>query len=329
MVAMLAEATLLIGGLVVLWWAGDKSVRYAVELTDILGITSFTVGFVILSISTGLPEIATVIITILEDAAPLSAGNLLGSSLVNLSLVLGITAIVARHIEIDRDHERALLTMLALTTVVVFGIVLSADLLFWHGILLLGVYGLSLYVLKRGGLMEKIVKEEEQDALEEEKEDIILGGPKGTVIKFLASLSIVVVGADLTVDAAVTIGQSFGIPLETLGATVVAIGTGLPELTLELNAVRRKEYALALGDIFGSTIVNMSLILGVLAIVNPTPVAILPLLGTLLYLGIAITVVWYGMMKNHGLDWKYGIILLALFILYLIEEIGLATFIYM
>lgn len=329
MVGLIGEVTLLIGGLVVLWWAGDKSVRYAVELTDIIGITSFTVGFVILSISTGLPEIATVIITTLEDAAPLSAGNLIGSSLVNLSLVLGITAIVAGQIEISKRHEKTLLSMLALTTVVVFGIVLSADLVFWHGILLLGVYGFALYVLKRGNLMEKIVKEEEEDALEEEKEDIILSGPKGTILKFLASLALVVVGADLTVDAAVTIGRSFGIPLETLGATVVAIGTGLPELTLELNAVKRKEYALALGDIFGSTIVNMSLILGILAIVNPTPVAILPLLGTILYLSLTIVVVWYAMVKNHGLDREYGIILIVLFILYLIEEIGIVQILYM
>ncbi|MDY6777641.1 MAG: hypothetical protein SVU32_03180, partial [Candidatus Nanohaloarchaea archaeon] len=89
------EIILLTAGLAVLWWAGDRSVRYAIELTELVGVSSFTVGFIVMSVSTGLPEIMTAIISSMSHAAELSAGDLVGSSLVNLTLILGILSIAS------------------------------------------------------------------------------------------------------------------------------------------------------------------------------------------------------------------------------------------
>ncbi len=323
-----ASAVALLAGLGLLWWAGDRAVRYAVELTDLLGISSFMVGFVVMSVSTGLPELLTAVVSVVREAEALSVGNLIGSGLVNLTLVLGVSAVVAGNLVIDRRDEAVLLKVLAVITVLVAGIVATAHLSAVHGVLLLAVYAAVLWLLRRADLIRKVVAEEREEAAVEVQEETVLAGTAGTVVKFLGSLAFVLVGAQLTVDAAVEIGSLLGVPLETLGATVVAIGTGLPELSLELNAVKRREYALAVGDIFGSTLVNLTLILGAFAIVSPVELAVLPLLGTVVYFGIVLVVLWWGMLRHGGIDRRYGYLLIGLFLLYLVEEAGIAAVVY-
>lgn len=325
MAAFLVQGSVLVAGLLMLWWSGDRTVRYAIELADMYGIHSFTFGFLLISITTGLPEIMTAIVSAMTGVAPLSAGNNIGSSLVNVSLVLGLTAVVAGSIAIERRYEAALLKILAIITVLTTVIVLTSHLTVLHGVILIAAYAGAILYLRRGGLIEKIVREEEEEAEEEREEEIILTGPFGTVMKLLASLVLVLIGAHLTVDASVRIGTMFGIGLETLGATVVAVGTGLPEITLELNAVKRREYALALGDIFGSTLVNLTLILGLLAIISPTEIVVFPLLGALTFLAGTLVFLWLAMMRNHGLERRHGFVLILFFLIYVVEEIGLVT----
>ncbi len=328
MASITSTVVLLVAGLALLWWAGDKSVRYSIQITDLIGISSFTVGFIVLSVSTNLPEITTTIFAVIEDSAGLSAGNILGSSLVNISLVLGITTIVAGKLAIDRKHETVMLKILGLITAVSALILVTSSLTVWHGGILLVMYGVSIWIIKRGGLMSKIVKEEKEEAQEGVEEEPVLYGPYGTVLKLLGSLALVMIGARITVNSSIQIGTALGIPIETLGATVVAIGTGLPELTLEINAVKRGEYALAMGDIFGSTVVNMTLVLGLLSIVSPGFVDTIPLAGTMMYMVLVIGFLWYAMVRNHGLHKEHGIALVLIFIFYLIEEVGVVHVVY-
>lgn len=325
MAELIVPVMVLTAGLILLWWAGDRTVRYSIELADMYGIHSFTIGFLLISITTGLPEIMTAVVSALQGVAPLSAGDIVGSSLVNMSLVLGLTAVVAGNLAIERRYEASLLKILAIMTALTAAIVLTSHLTMLHGVVLLAAYAAAILYLRRGGLLEKIVKEEEEEAEEELEEEILLTGTTGTAVKLLASVILVLVGARLTVGSAVDIGTMLGIGLETLGATVVAVGTGLPEITLELNAVKRREYALALGDIFGSTLVNLTLVLGILALISPTEIAVFPLLGALTFLAGTIIFLWATMLRNHGLERRHGIILLIFFVIYILEEIGIAT----
>lgn len=325
MAEIVLQASMLVAGLLVLWWAGDRTVRYAIELADMYGVHSFTVGFLLISVTTGIPEIMTAAVSALEGVAPLSAGDIIGSSLVNVSLVLGLATVVAGNIAIERRYEASLLKIMAVITVLTTAIVLTSHLTVVHGVVLLVVYAAAVGYLRQGGLIEKIVREEESEAEEERAEEIMLTGMRGTALKLSASLILVLVGARLTVGSAVSLGTMFGLGLETLGATVVAVGTGLPEITLELNAVRRREYALALGDIFGSTLVNLTLVLGVLAIISPTDIAVFPLLGALTFMAGTLVFLWVAMMRNHGLERRHGLILLVFFLIYIVEEIGLTA----
>lgn len=321
------QVTLLLAGIGLLWWAGDRAVRYAARLSELLGISSFVVGFVVLSVATGLPEITTAAVSVVRDVAGLSAGDLIGSSLVNMTLVLGAATIAAGYLAVDRHEEETVIRMLAVITLLVSGIVAVGHLTAIHGVVLLGAYAGAIAILHRRGMLEKIVKEDQREATEE-YEPAVMAGMRGTTVKLLGALAFVVVGARLTVDAAVAISAGMGLPIETIGATVVAVGTGLPELSLELNAVRERQYGLALGDIFGSTLVNLTLVLGILSIASPAPVAIIPLLGTLLYIGATLVLLWYALVRNHGLDRTHGYLLVLLFVLYLVEEFGVAEILY-
>lgn len=186
------------------------------------------------------------------------------------------------------------------------------------------VYALSVYYLGRTDIARKIVKEEEKQAEKAIQEEIIWSGKIGTAFKLLSALALLILGARLTVVSVVEIGESLGIALEVLGATVVSVGTTLPELSLELNSVKHKEYELAVGDIFGSTLVNLTLVLGLLSLVSHPHVATLPLTGALLFIGAALVIIWFYLFRDHEIDSREGWLLVSLFALYLVQEYGLA-----
>lgn len=315
------ELPILVGGLAVIWWAGDKAVRYATESAEILGITGFTTGFVIMSVSTGMPEITTSLVAVSSGAAELSVGNILGSNLVNLTLVLGIAAIAATHLKIDKKHEPSLVKIMILITGISAAIFVTGALNPIHGGFLLSAYAGAIVWLKRDGVMTKIMKEEQEEA-EEELEEETFAGPYATFGKLLGSTVLVIIGAEIAVNSAVNIGEILNVPLEVIGATAVAIGTGLPELSLELNAVKKKEYGLALGNIFGSVLVNFTLLLGMLSIISPVQVNVGALIHLVPFMGAALILIWHTVLNEHEISREVGLALVMFFFLYIFYEIG-------
>lgn len=322
----LTPLVLLLGGLSLLWWFGDRAVRYSVELSEILEVSTFILGFIILSISTGLPELTIAIMSSLSAVPGLSAGDILGSNLVNVTFVLGISAIVGRKLFVEREDEKNMLLLLTVITGVMFALFLTLKLSSLEGIVLVATYLIAMWWLWRRGIGKKIVEEEREEAKEELEEEKLLKGRSGLVLKLLGSLVLVLIGARITVNSALSLTKILGLPLETMGATVVALGTGLPELSLELNAVKEREYELALGDIFGSTLTNATLILGILSILGSGHISLIPLLGIVPFFFIALGVIWYSMIFNHEMDRRTGVLLISIYLLYLIVEIGVLSF---
>lgn len=319
--SLTTEALVLVAGLVVIWWAGGKSVRYATETAEIVGITGFITGFIIMSVSTSLPELSTGLIAVAGDSASLSVGNILGSNLVNMTLVLGVSAIAAGHMVIDRRNESSLLKVMGLITMTAAWIFVTGSLSFFHGLILLAAYLGSVIWLRREGLIEEIMEEEQEEA-EEELEEEVFAGSYMTAGKLLGSIVLVLVGAQLTVDSAVKIGTSMNIPLEVIGATAVAIGTGLPELSLGLNAVKDEEYGLAIGNLFGSVLVNFTLVLGLLSVASPIQINVGALIHLLPFIAGALVLVWYTVLHEHEISGQAGVALVIFYMLYIFEEVG-------
>jgi len=258
-------------GLVLLWKTGERSVHNAIGFSVIYKIETFTIGFFIFAISTGLPEISSAVVSTIKKVPELSAGDLMGSTFVNISFILGITIFLAKEVEVHPDLRKKLFATILLMTLIFAGIVLAPKENIFTGILLIIVY-IGSAIWFQVGIPKKQVTEElkevETEVKAEEKKPII--NPKvDIVLKLLGSLVFLVLSSWLTVYAATNVAHLLNLELSVVGATFIAIGTSLPELALEIHAVKRKEYSLAIGDIFGSSLLNISLILGLLVLMNP------------------------------------------------------------
>jgi cation:H+ antiporter len=240
-------------GVVGLWASAKIAVRDSKKLIKVLGIPSFLFGSVFMSVSTGLPEIATAVISAFEGVPELSAGDLAGSSFINLSLILGGSVVYGGGLKLSGED-------LDLIRDAGFGTVFAAAVLGLTGSLslvsvsvLLAVYGLFLY-------------RAEHSSLEQEEES---GSPSAkTVVSVLVGVAGLLLSARAVVFGAESLGRAFGVPVEILGATVVAVGTGLPEFAFEAASIRKGETSLALGDLFGSTLVNITLTMSVLGFLS-------------------------------------------------------------
>ncbi len=254
---------LLIMGLFLLWKAGDWSVTNAIRFSILYQIESFAIGFFIFAVATGLPEITSAIVSSIKKVPELSAGDLIGSTFVNLSLQLGIASIIAKHLSVE-DHLRNRLFQ----TILIVSAIMLALLFIPRGNIYLGISLVAVYLLS----FLRFPKEP-PEIFEEVKKEI--AGKKGffppkieILFQLTGSLILLIFSAWLTVLSAVSIAKLAKVPLSLIGGTLIAVGTSLPELTLEIHAVKRKEFALALGDIFGSSLLNISMVLGMLILFN-------------------------------------------------------------
>ena len=144
-------------------------------------------------------------------------------------------------------------------------------------------------------------------------------------MKFIISVSILLVSSRLMVYSALEITDALLLTPTFVGVILVSLGTTLPELSVELRAVKQKEYALAMGDLFGSSVTNVTLVLGVASILNPVNIDVTPLFTLLPFLFGGILIAWYSFSRYGKIDRRTGIILLALYFVFLLEELGLIS----
>ncbi|MFU8898981.1 MAG: calcium/sodium antiporter [Roseinatronobacter sp.] len=260
---MLIDLLLVAGGLVLLLVAGDFLVRGAVNLSLRLGIPAFLVGMTVVAFGTSAPELLVSVQAVLADAGGLALGNVVGSNIANILLVMGAPALLAP-VVIGRESRRD------------FGIMIGATLLFialafsgviglWQALVLLAAFAVFMGDSILRGRKARVEVEELEGA------DPDLQGPKIAVYLALGLIGLPI-GAQLLVTGAVDIAAALGVSDVVIGLTIVAIGTSLPELATTLMAALRREGGVALGNILGSNIFNLLLILGVAGLVGPMTV---------------------------------------------------------
>ena len=260
---MLIDLLLVAGGLVLLLVAGDFLVRGAVNLSLWLGIPAFLVGMTVVAFGTSAPELLVSVQAVLADAGGLALGNVVGSNIANILLVMGAPALLAP-VVIGRESRRD------------FGIMIGATLLFialafsgviglWQALVLLAAFAVFMGDSILRGRKARVEVEELEGA------DPDLQGPK-IAIYLALGLAGLPIGAQLLVTGAVDIAAALGVSDVVIGLTIVAIGTSLPELATTLMAALRREGGVALGNILGSNIFNLLLILGVAGLVGPMTV---------------------------------------------------------
>ena len=249
-------------GLVILLLAGDSLVRGAVNASLRLGVPALIVGLTVVAFGTSAPELLVSIQAILDDAPGIALGNVVGSNIANILLVLGVPAIISGIRTGASDTRKSYVTMIA-ASVLFIGLAFLGPLTWVHGLVLLAVLAVILADQTREALAHR------RNGLAAAEEDEEVEGADPSMPWWKISMFLVLglvglpLGADLLVDNSVSIARRFGVSETVIGLTLVAVGTSLPELATTVMAAIRREADVALGNVIGSNMFNLLAIMGV------------------------------------------------------------------
>lgn len=292
-------------GLILLIAGASYFVEYAVAVAKQLRLHVAVFGAVIVAIGTSLPELAITIEAAFDGLPQVVVGNILGSNIANAGLVLGAAILLGR-VSLNQETLRTRNNVLFILSLLFLG-VLHLKWLFWPaGLLLLVFATVQIIALTKA-------RTPEIEAPKVNKKTVIVGW----AILALSLIS-VIAGSQLAVSSSLAIAEALGISAGAVAATILAIGTSLPELVITILAVRRKQHGLAIGNILGSNLMNLALIGGAGALIANLSVDI-PVSTTLFFALFAGTtyLLASGKLKPRRI---YGFYLLALYILFVFVE---------
>jgi cation:H+ antiporter len=254
-------------GLAALFLGGEWLVKSAARLARSFGISTLIIGTTIVAWATSAPELMVSFQAAMQGSSDLAVGNVIGSNIANIGLVLGLLGLLFR-VGIDRTLTRRELPIMLGTVILLYVLALDGMLSQVDGVIMvIGFVSFSILMV--------VVANQERALIELEVEDAIhLRGNRPTeVVRFIAGIALLIVGANLTVDGAVGMARLVGVSELLIGLTLVAVGTSLPEIVASLMAGVRKQPELAVGNIVGSNIANVLGILGLTALLRPIPVS--------------------------------------------------------
>lgn len=255
----------------ILLYSAEKFVDGAAGSARLLGVSPFLIGIFILGFGTSAPEVIVSVLSALKGNPGVALGNAYGSNIANIGLVLGVTALVSPLIvnsKTLRDEMFFLVGVTALTWALLWNPVLSFRKAVILMIVFLGFVGWTFYKGRKGRASKQI-----QDAFVQEAVQKI---PRDTTL-VKAGLSLVlgctflVISSHFLVEAAVELAKLWGVSDLVIGLTLVAVGTSLPEFVASLVAIKKKEHALAFGNVIGSNLFNTLVVVGVAGLINPFP----------------------------------------------------------
>ena len=276
---MLLDILLLAGGIALLLGGGELLVRGASALAKAVGISPLIIGLTVVAFGTSAPELAVNMIAAINGSGDISFGNIIGSNIANIGLILGVAALV-RPLEIHSSVINRELPMMLLASAA--AAILGLDRLLRDtpsaydradGLLLLLLFCIFIHYTVSEVLRQRRAH---PDALFQEAEE--LAGADGSekvgrnLFLTVAGLAALIGGGRLTVDAAVSLAQAFQVPQVLIGLTMVAIGTSLPELVTSLVATYRGQTDIAIGNVIGSNIFNLLFVMGLSSTTATIPV---------------------------------------------------------
>ena len=239
-------------------------VRGSTAMALRLGVSPMVIGLTIVAFGTSAPELAISIQSALAGKSAISLGNVLGSNIANIGLILGATALLSPF-RIERETVRRQIPLIIICSLLLCALLADGQLGLYDGLLLSA--GLLLFLYSSFALGRDVDQNSEQEA---ETVDAVQSKSMLANLAMVAlGICLLVFGSTLLVDSAVEIAQFFGMSEAVIGLTIVAIGTSVPELATALVAVHRGQANLAIGNVIGSNLFNILGILGITAIIRP------------------------------------------------------------
>jgi len=312
---MLGNILLVIAGLALLMWGADRFVHGAAAAARNLGVAPLMIGLTVVAFATSAPEILVSIVASIENRPGLAVGNAIGSNIVNIGLVLGVTALI-RPIQIESDTLRREMPALLAVSLLTVSMFLDTYLSRMDGLVMLTGLVIVMVWLARLGTRSAANDPISRDFEAEIPTDVSM---KMAVVWLVVGLGTLLIGAELLVNGAIGVATLLGISEVVIGILVVALGTSLPELAVSLASALKGEYGLAIGNIVGSNIFNLLAVIGVAATIAP---AALPptVLSLHIFVMVAFTLVLFAMTYDYDerseLSRLEGLALLAAFLAY-------------
>jgi len=263
----LSTALFALLGLALLGLGGDLLVRGAVGIAERLRVSPLFTGLVLVGFGTSMPELVTSLTAALQGSPGIAIGNVVGSNIANILLILGLTAIILP-IPADPRSFRRDAPMLAIATVVCLVVVETGHIGRFSGVLFLALLTSYLVYTYR----TEIKRPDASALIHEQQGKLLEPGARPGIISALlalAGLAGIIAGARLLVTSSVEIATALGVSDSVIGLTVVAVGTSLPELATSVVAALKRQTDIALGNIIGSNIFNILGILGTTVLVKP------------------------------------------------------------
>tara|TARA_B110000037_G_scaffold141541_1_gene160030 strand:- start:36211 stop:37146 length:936 start_codon:yes stop_codon:yes gene_type:complete len=303
-------------GLLLLIVGGNSLLKAAVGFSLRLQIPKIVIGMTVVSFATSAPELIVSLKSALEGHADLALGNVIGSNIANLGLVLGITIIIST-ISVEKSFYKTDWPVMMLSSLALYGMIaFDGEIQRYEGVVLFVLLIVFLVYLLRFQKIAVI------DEMSEDDEEL----PLYKDVLFLAIGGLALWGgSELLIDGSVSLAKAFGISERIIGITIVSVGTSIPELAASVIAVLKKEKAISLGNLLGSNIFNVLAVLGITSMVTPVSITDMRLLTNDIFwmLGFALLVfplVFFPVRMK--LSWKEGVILLALYAVFIYKMVA-------
>ena len=297
----------------------DRIIRYVLVISKALGLSEIAAGFILLSVITSLPELSVSIVASLAGEGGLSVGNVLGSNIANLTIILGLAVLISRkEIMIKGQTQKELVQFLFISSIIPLFIVQRGSLGPVLGIVLLTLFAYFGVTVSR----KTEVKIIEETPKQQKEENMVRVG-----IKFLVGVTLIILLSKVAVDSSIDIADFVGLPTSIIGATIIGLGTSLPELATTIQALKQGQVNMALGNLLGSCITNITLILGVSSLLSFSEVNVVAVQSIMFYVLLSSLSVWYLVGASERLTKKSAIFLCMIYVIFILQQVGVSVFV--
>lgn len=255
---MMITLLAIIGGFVILTVGAEALVRGASAIALKLGITPLVIGLTIVAFGTSAPELAVSVKSALAGNSGIALGNVIGSNIANIGLILALTALI-RPIKVQSQMVKRDIPIMIIASLVFWGLLLDGELSLWDGLLLISA--LTAYLVFSYISAKNTPEELDIDTRPQH--------PALSAGLIILGIAMLIGGGVLFVDGAVDLAKAFGVSEVVIGLTIVAIGTSMPELVTSVVAALKGQSDIAIGNVVGSNLFNILGILGITAVVQP------------------------------------------------------------
>ena len=308
----------LIIGFVFLIKGADLFVEGASSIAKKFNVPAMVIGLTVVAMGTSAPEAAVSITSSLAGQNDMSVANVVGSNFFNILVVLGVSSIIATlPVEKNTIKKDAPFLLIVSGLLFLFGINLRISRV--EGLIFLGLFIYFLINTVKNAKNNALDAEEEA-AITAEVENVVEFSIPKTILLSVIGIVGIILGGDMVVDSATKIATTLGMSANLVGLTIVAVGTSLPEFVTSIVAIRKGETEIAIGNVIGSNVFNILLVLGLATSIKPITISMFALFD-IVFMVLVTILLYLFMKKNNSLVRKQGIILVAIYIVYMVYTI--------